>query len=101
MARGIVMADGQERRARVVLANADPFRLRELAGAHSFPADFNARLDSMRRDGTTMKVRAVAVREGSGRRCCCCWGQQSCSGRSLEGLAAPTSPHMCLPACLS
>ena len=56
VARGIVTADGQERRATAVLANADPFRLRQLAGAHNFSADFNARLDSMRRDGTTMKV---------------------------------------------
>lgn len=56
-ARGITTAGGAERRAQAVLANADPFRLRQLAGgAATFPSDFNARLDAMRRDGTTMKA---------------------------------------------
>lgn len=57
-ARGVVTADGTERRARqAVLVNADPFRLRTLAGGEAaFSADFNARLDNMRRDGTTMKA---------------------------------------------
>ena len=58
VARGIVTADGRERRAGAVLVNADPFRLRQLAGAASFPPDFNSRLDAMRKDGTTMKARA-------------------------------------------
>lgn len=56
-ARGIVTAGGAERRARAVLVNADPYRLRELAGGEAaFAPDFNRRLDGMRRDGTTMKV---------------------------------------------
>jgi phytoene dehydrogenase-like protein len=40
----------------VVVVNADPFRMRELVGAARFPADWNARLDGMRRDGSTFKV---------------------------------------------
>lgn len=56
MARGVVTAQGREHRAKVVLVNADPFRLQQLAGEAAFPPDFNSRLDSMRRDGTTMKV---------------------------------------------
>jgi hypothetical protein len=56
-ARGILTSRGQERRARAVLVNADPYRLRQLAGGTSaFPPDFNARLDAQRKDGTTMKV---------------------------------------------
>lgn len=58
-ARGVVTAGGAERRARhAVCVNADPFRLRQLAGGPAaFPPAFNARLDAMRRDGTTMKAR--------------------------------------------
>ncbi|PSC68853.1 FAD-dependent oxidoreductase [Micractinium conductrix] len=57
-AAGVVLADGTERRAQAVLVNADPFRLRQLveAGGGSFPAALNARLEGMRKDGTTMKV---------------------------------------------
>jgi hypothetical protein len=73
--RGIVTVDGQERRATSVLANADPFRLRQLAGARNFPSAFNARLDSMRRDGTTMKVRVVQWVVATAPA-----GAQSCSG---------------------
>src|SRR5260370_37152163 len=42
--------------ATTVVVNADPFRMRDLAGAQSFPADYNERIDRYRRDGTTMKV---------------------------------------------
>lgn len=55
-AAGIVTGDGREVRAKAVVVNADPFRLRTLAGAAAFPPDFNARLDGMKKDGTTMKV---------------------------------------------
>ena len=65
-ARGIVTADGRERRAQAVVVNADPFCLRQLAGgAAAFPADFNARLDGMRRDGTTMKMSRSAGSRGA------------------------------------
>lgn len=60
-ATGVVTTCGREHRGRAVLVNADPFRLRQLAGADSFPADFNKRLDSMCKDGTTMKVRSSTV----------------------------------------
>lgn len=56
-AAGVLTVDGQVLRAKAVLVNADPFRLRELVGgAEAFPADFNAKLDGLRKDGTTMKV---------------------------------------------
>ncbi|KAL4420367.1 hypothetical protein ABPG77_002307 [Micractinium sp. CCAP 211/92] len=55
-ARGVVTAEGWELRARAVLVNADPFRLRELAGAANFTSELNEKLDGMRKDGTTMKV---------------------------------------------
>jgi len=45
--------------AKVVVGNLDPFRLRELVGAQRFGTDLNQRLDAMRRDGTTMKARAL------------------------------------------
>ncbi|GBF99512.1 hypothetical protein Rsub_12290 [Raphidocelis subcapitata] len=55
-AAGVVLADGTRVAARAVVGGCDPFRLRELAGASAFPPAFNARLDGMRKDGTTMKV---------------------------------------------
>jgi phytoene dehydrogenase-like protein len=53
---GVALADGSEVRARVVVVNADPFRMRELVGRDSLPDDYNRRLDGYRRDGTTFKV---------------------------------------------
>jgi phytoene dehydrogenase-like protein len=54
--QGVVTADGSEVRAKVVLVNADPFRMRDLVGSHSLPGDYNRRLDGYRRDGSTFKV---------------------------------------------
>ncbi len=56
--RKIVVENGSvtgvdDYRARAVIVNADPFRMRELV---SFPAEYNKRLDAYRKDGTTMKV---------------------------------------------
>jgi phytoene dehydrogenase-like protein len=56
VARGVVLADGSEVRAKVVLVNADPFRMRDLVGQDALPDDYNRRLDGYRRDGTTLKV---------------------------------------------
>jgi phytoene dehydrogenase-like protein len=56
VAEGVALADGTEVRARTVVVNADPFRMRDLAGAASFPADYNRRIDGYRRDGSTFKV---------------------------------------------
>jgi phytoene dehydrogenase-like protein len=53
---GVVLTDGREIDAKVVLVNADPFRMRDLVGAASLPAAYNRRLDNYRRDGSTFKV---------------------------------------------
>lgn len=58
-ARGVVTADGRELQAKAVVVNADPFRLRQLAGAANFTPELNAKLDGMRMDGTTMKARGA------------------------------------------
>lgn len=55
-ATGVRVKEGRELQAPVVLGNADPFRLRALVGADRFPDSFNAKLDGLRRMGTTMKV---------------------------------------------
>ncbi|MDP9002900.1 MAG: NAD(P)/FAD-dependent oxidoreductase [Myxococcota bacterium] len=59
---GVAMADGREIRARIVVCNADPFRMRDMVGVSSLPADFNRRIDSYQRNGTTMKVN-LALRD--------------------------------------
>lgn len=57
VARGVVLADGRALRARVVMCNADPFRLRDLVGRDALPADYNARIDGYaKKPGSTMKV---------------------------------------------
>lgn len=53
---GVVTTRGEELRARAVVVGADPFRMRALVGAEAFPADYNQRLDAMRRDGMTFKL---------------------------------------------
>jgi phytoene dehydrogenase-like protein len=55
---GVTLASGEQVRARAVLVNADPFTLRSLAsgGKARFSSRFNARLDSLERDGFTCKV---------------------------------------------
>jgi phytoene dehydrogenase-like protein len=55
-ARGVQLAGGRELHANVLLCNADPFRMQTLIGAERLPADYNARIDGYRRDGSTMKV---------------------------------------------
>lgn len=56
IARGVAFEDGTELRATAVVVNADPFRLRELAGTTNLSADYNTRLDGYQRDGSTFKV---------------------------------------------
>jgi phytoene dehydrogenase-like protein len=51
---GVVLSGDREVAADIVLAATDPFRLRQLVG--SLPADVNAKLDSWKHYGTTMKV---------------------------------------------
>jgi len=55
-ATGALLADGRVIRARAVIVNADPFRMRALVGEAEFPPEYNARLDGYRRPGTTLKV---------------------------------------------
>jgi phytoene dehydrogenase-like protein len=54
--RGVALSDGTQLRASVVVCNADPFRMRDLVGRGALPDDYNRRIDSYLRDGTTMKV---------------------------------------------
>ena len=58
----VALYDGREVTSRTVLSNADPFRTRDLVGAHKFPADFNAKLDGFARPGTTLKVNLALER---------------------------------------
>jgi len=53
---GLLLKDGREIEAQVVISNADPFRMRSLVGAEKFPKEFNAKLDNFKRTGTTFKV---------------------------------------------
>ena len=55
-ARGVVLEDGTEIRARSVLVNADPFRLQTLVGETRLPPAYNARLAQMKRPGSTFKL---------------------------------------------
>ena len=55
-ASGVLLEDGTELRAKVIVCNADPFRMRELIGAAKLPADYNRRLDGYLKDGSTFKV---------------------------------------------
>ena len=54
--RGVVTSDGDVVWANTVIVNADPFRMRQLVGADNLPAEYNARLDSYKRPGTTLKL---------------------------------------------
>ena len=53
---GVALADGRELKAKVVISNADPFRMRSLVGREQFPPAFNTKLDNFKRTGTTLKV---------------------------------------------
>ncbi len=56
VAEGVRLANGAEIRARTVLVNADPFKLRAMIGDTNLPEDWKRRVDGYRRDGTTFKV---------------------------------------------
>jgi phytoene dehydrogenase-like protein len=53
---GVMLSSGAFIRARSIVANCDPFRLRELVGAEAFPSEFNVWLDARRRPGMTFKL---------------------------------------------
>jgi phytoene dehydrogenase-like protein len=54
--RGVRLSDQTEIVADVVVCNPDPFRMRDLVGREPLPVEYNRRLDSYARDGTTLKV---------------------------------------------
>jgi phytoene dehydrogenase-like protein len=56
VARGVRLASGRTVRSDVVLVNADPFRMQRLVGSENLPPEFNARLEKLRKPGTTLKV---------------------------------------------
>ncbi len=61
-ARGVVLEDGSELRARAVLVNADPFRMQQLVGESQLPESYNARLSAMKRPGSTFKLNLALER---------------------------------------
>jgi len=62
VAKGVLLADGTELGATVVIANTDAFRMRNLVGAENLPVNYNARLDSYLRDGSSLKVNLCLTR---------------------------------------
>ncbi len=60
--KGVVLKDGREIQAKIVLCNTDPFRMRKLVGQDQFPAELNAKIDGFKRLGTTMKVNLALSR---------------------------------------
>lgn len=55
-AEGVLLKNGHELHAPVVLCNADPFRMRHMIGHEKLPDAFNTRLDQLQRNGNTMKI---------------------------------------------
>jgi phytoene dehydrogenase-like protein len=53
---GLVYADGTTERASVVIASADPWRLRALVGAERLPPSFSRRIDGFARPGGIAKL---------------------------------------------
>jgi phytoene dehydrogenase-like protein len=56
VARGVVLHDGTELRAKAVVMNADPFRTRDLVGREALPAAFDQKVDGWIKPGSTFKV---------------------------------------------
>src|SRR6185437_5360827 len=61
-ATGVILKDGREIQARVVVSNADPFRMQDLVGRDALPASLNSKIDGFQRNGTTMKVNLALKR---------------------------------------
>ncbi|HWO12737.1 MAG TPA: NAD(P)/FAD-dependent oxidoreductase, partial [Polyangiaceae bacterium] len=55
-ARSVVTQTGEVIRARAIIANCDPFHLRELCGRQRFEDSFNGWLDARRRPGMSFKL---------------------------------------------
>jgi phytoene dehydrogenase-like protein len=54
--KGVVLANGEEVNAAVVISNGDPFRTLKLVEQAALPADYRAKVDAMAVSGTTLKV---------------------------------------------
>src|SRR5712692_3309867 len=53
---GVALASGEEISSRAVISNADPFRTLEWVDPSRLPGDYQARLERLKTDGTTLKV---------------------------------------------
>lgn len=53
---GVTLTNGRQRKAKVLLVNADPFRLRELVGRERISEPLNKKLDGLFKEGMSMKV---------------------------------------------
>jgi len=60
--KGVKLKDGNKVFANIVICNADPFRMRDLAGRNNLPNEYNQRIDNYIRDGSTLKV-MIAFKE--------------------------------------
>lgn len=56
VAQGVVLASGEEVRAKAVVVNADPFKTVAMAGRAHLPWSFLQRVERYRRNGTTFKL---------------------------------------------
>ncbi|MCE9673786.1 NAD(P)/FAD-dependent oxidoreductase [Myxococcus stipitatus] len=56
VAKGVVLEDGEELGANVVISNGDPFRTLKLVAPGALPQDYRAKVDAMFVPGTTLKV---------------------------------------------
>ncbi|NMO20632.1 NAD(P)/FAD-dependent oxidoreductase [Pyxidicoccus fallax] len=54
--KGVVLENGEEVKASVVVSNGDPFRTLKLVDASALPEDYRAKVAAMAAPGTTMKV---------------------------------------------
>ncbi|MFP2933289.1 phytoene desaturase family protein [Pyxidicoccus sp. 3LG] len=54
--KGVVLANGEEVNASVVVSNGDPFRTLKLVDSAALPEDYRAKVDAMAVPGTTLKV---------------------------------------------
>ncbi len=55
-ATGVALESGEVLRARVVVANCDPFTLQSLVGREQFPPEFNRWLATLERPGSSFKL---------------------------------------------
>ncbi|MFY2559872.1 phytoene desaturase family protein [Corallococcus terminator] len=54
--KGVVLENGEELSANVVISNGDPFRTLKLVDSAALPADYRAKVNAMAVPGTTLKV---------------------------------------------